>query len=195
MGLATVGDNLNYNIDRGTGEVIETHNDIIYEQRERDLQAAEKAEQEKWEREKQSPYKDFTQFNLEHTEDWIALNKKSHIATEILMFLMKNSDRYNALVCSVNVLSEALGYGRTSISNAIKILKNSGFVDIKKSGNTNVFLINKEIAWKSWGKNYRYATFGAKIIISESEQEKAAVKNTRMNVAEIKIPRGSAEGA
>ena len=180
--MATIGDN---NKDY----------DMTFEQRQRDLQTAEEVEKRKQKEAKDSPYKDFTQFNLEHTEDWIALTKKNHISTEILMFLMKNSDKYNALVCSVAVLSEALGYGKTSISNAIGVLKRSGFVDIKKSGNTNVFLINKEIAWKSWGKNYRYAAFGAKIIISESEQEKAAVKNTRMNVAEIKIPRGSPEGA
>ena len=62
MGLAAVGDNLNYNIDKDIGEVIETYNDMNYEQRERDLQIAEKAEQEKWEREKQCPYKDFTKF-------------------------------------------------------------------------------------------------------------------------------------
>lgn len=181
-----VGYDLKFNIDQETGEVLPTSNDMTYEQREKDLQATEKAEQEKRERERQSPYENFTQFNLEHTENWIALNQKSHIATEILMFLMKHSDRYNALVCSVNVLSEALGYGRTSISNAIKILKDTGFIDVKKSGNTNVFLLNKDIAWKSWGTNYKYAKFGAQIIISESEQERATVRDIRVNMTEIK---------
>lgn len=50
----------------------------------------------------------------------------------------------------------------------------------------NVYLINKEIAWKSWGTNYKYAKFGAQIIISESEQERATVKDTRINMTEIK---------
>lgn len=161
--------------------------DMTFEQRQRDLEAQENAEQEKRERDKQSPYTDFTQFNLDHTDDWIALNKKSHVATEILMFLMKNSDRYNALVCSSKVMEEAMNYSSATITRAIKILKDTGFIDVKKSGNTNVFLLNKEIAWKSWGTNYKYAKFEAKIIISESEQEKPAkVKSTRMNVAEIK---------
>lgn len=144
-------------------------------------------ELEEYRREKQSPYEDFAQFNLAHSEDWIKLNKKSHIATEILMFLMKHADRYNALVCSVNLLAEALGYGRTSITLAIKILKETGFIDIKKSGNTNVFLLNKDLVWKSWGRNYKYAEFGAKIIISESEQEKLEnTKTKHINVVELK---------
>lgn len=140
-----------------------------------------------YENEKKSPYEKFVQFNLTHTKDWIALNKKSHIATEILMFLMDHMDGHNALICSITVLSEALGYCRSAISEAIGILKSSGFVDVKKSGNTNVYLLNKDLAWKSWGKNYRYAEFEAKIIISESEQERlSGVKDTRMNMVEVK---------
>lgn len=53
----------------------------------------------------------------------------------------------------------------------------------------NVYLINKEIAWKSWGTNYKYAKFGTQIIISESEQERATVKDTRINMTEIKSNR------
>lgn len=116
--------------------------DMTFEQRQRDLDVQEKAEQEKRERERRSPYKNFAQMNLEHSKDWRLLSRQ-----------------------------EALGYGRTSISNAVKMLKDTGFVDIKKSGNVNVFLINKEIAWKSWGTNYEYAEFEAKVIIAESEQE------------------------
>lgn len=49
--------------------MLPTNNDMTYEQREKDLQATEKAEQEKYERERQSPYEHFIQWNLEHTED------------------------------------------------------------------------------------------------------------------------------
>ena len=36
----------------------------------------------------------------------------------------------------------------------------------------NVYLINKSLYWNSWGSNYAYAEFGAKIIVSSSEQDK-----------------------
>ena len=59
------------------------------------------------------------------------------------------------------------------------------FIDVKKSSTTNVYLLNKQLVWKSWGKNYKYAEFDAKVIISESEQEKPT-KTQKMNVVEIK---------
>ena len=85
---------------------------------------------------------------------------------------------------STLVLEEALGYCRASISKAVKVLKDTGFIDIKKSSTTNIYLSTKQLAWKSWGKNYKYAEFDAKVIISESEQEKPT-KSRRMNVIEI----------
>ena len=174
MGFATVGsDTMNY--------------DMTFEQRQRDIEAQEKAEQESRDRDRKSAYKNFAQMNLEHSKDWRALSRQNHVAAEILWFLIEHSDRHNALVCSSKVLEEALGYSRTTGCRATDFLKKTGFVDIKKSGNTNVFLINAEIAWKTWGNNQQYAEFSAKIIIAESEQEKMSVKDTKINMVEIKI--------
>lgn len=194
MSLTTVGDALNFNIDRATGEVIEVHNDLTFEQREADLEKAEKAQQRALKNKKESPFDNFTQMNLKHADDWIALSKKSHIAAEILWFLIKNCDRNNAVVCSSKVLEEALNYDRASIFRALKILKESQFVNIKKSGSSNVFLINRELTWKSWGKNYKYAEFGAKIIISESEQDQpVATKTKRVNMIDVAAPRSACD--
>ena len=196
MALTTVGDTLNFNIDKNTGEVIEVRNDLTFKQRENDLEKAEKAQQRALKEDKASAYNDFAQMNLKHADDWIALSKKSHIAVEILWFLIKNCDRHNALVCSSKVLEEALNYDRTSFFRALKILKESKFLDIKKSGSSNVFLINKEPTWKSWGKNQRYAEFGAKIIISESEQDQPiATKTKRVNMVDVAASRSSSEVA
>lgn len=186
MSIVSVGDNLAYNVDRNTGEVKEVHNDCTYEQREKDLQAAEEAQERAMKEYRASPYDNFAQMNLQHTKSWIALTKKDHIAAEILWFIIDKADRYNAVVCSAQVLSEALGYSRVSIHKAIKILKESGFIDIKKSGTTNVYLINRELTWKSWGSNYKYAEFGAKIIISANEQEESIdVKNKKVNMITV----------
>lgn len=73
------------------------------------------------------------------------------------------------------------------------MLREKKFIDIKKSGTANVYLLNKELVWKSRGKNYKYAEFGAKVIISESEQEKPVIKRKRMTVLTLKEdsqPRG-----
>ncbi|MEG7677078.1 hypothetical protein U2060_15165, partial [Listeria monocytogenes] len=40
-----------------------------------------------------------------------------------------------------------------------------------KSGTSNVYAVNKQIAWSSWGSNFKHGKFSANIILSESEQD------------------------
>lgn len=189
MSEAIVAPALHYNtVDPTTGEVIEHNADMTFEQRQADLKQEEEAKKQAQEREKKSPFSNFAQLNLDQTEALIKLTRISPRAAEIFLFLIDHMDGHNALVCSHTVLQEALDISRPTITRAIKVLKDTGFIDIKKSGTTNIYLINKEIVWKSWGRNYKYAEFGAKIIITGSEQEKNApkVKTTKHAVAEIK---------
>lgn len=184
-----VGDAYGYNVNKNTGEVIElagtARNDCTYEQRMEDIQAVEEAKAREIKELKASPYDDFAQMNLKHTKDWIALSRKNHTAAEILWFLISKADRYNAIVCSSKVLEEALDCSRITICRAIKVLKDNNFIDIKRTGSANVYLINKDIAWKSWGKNHRYAEFEAKVLIAESEQEEIKVKTKKINMVTI----------
>ena len=69
-------------------------------------------------------------------------------------------------------MQEKFGYSRAALSEAIKLLKEHRYIDVKKSGTSNVYLINKYLYWNSWGTNYAYAEFGANVIISASEQDK-----------------------
>ena len=187
--MPTVGQSLNYDtIEQDTGEIIEHRADVTFEQRQADLDAMQKAEENAKEREKKSPFSNFAQLNLDQTHALIQLTRKSPRAAEIFLFIVKAMDNYNALVCSYKVFEEALGMSSATVTRAIKVLKDSKFIDIKKTGTGNIYLINKELVWKSWGKNYKYAEFGAKVLISESEQEQQTeIKVKRQTVAEIKI--------
>ena len=174
-------------VEQDTGEVIEHQADITFEQRQADLDAIQKAEQDARERERKSPFSHFAQLNLDQTHALIHLTRKSPRAAEIFLFLVQRMDNYNAIVCSHTIFEEALGMSRATVARAVKVLKDSGFIDIRKSGTTNVYLINKEIVWKSWGTNYKYAEFGAKVLIAESEQEQETeIKVKRHTVVEIK---------
>lgn len=135
----------------------------LKEQEERDRKAAEEA--------KKSPYRQFLQVNQDNykAEDW--LMKTSPAAYRVLRFITQNMDNFNALICSYTVFAETLGYSRQTVCNAVKLLKEKHFIDIAKTGNTNVYLINKELYWHSYGTNYARAQFGAKIIVSADEQE------------------------
>lgn len=121
---------------------------------------------------KKSAFNNFAQLNLNYTKQFIQLMGLSPKAAQIFAFLVEHMDGYNALVCSSAVIQEALGMSRASVTRAVKVLKDNKFIDIKKTGTTNVYLINSELVWKSWGTNYKYAEFNAKVLICESEQER-----------------------
>ena len=99
-------------------------------------------------------------------------------------------DDYNAVICSYKVLQENFGVSQVTVARAIKILKEKQYIEVYKSGTSNVYAINKNIVWNSWGTNYDYAKFGANIILSESEQEKSvqakikAVKHKEITLKE-----------
>ena len=102
---------------------------------------------------KNSPFKRWTQLNNEHTAELIQLALKYPKAHAILYFLVDQMDEYNAVICSVKVLSELLNVSRQTISKNISILKEHGFIVILKSGVSNVYVINDKVYWKSWGNN------------------------------------------
>jgi len=144
---------------------------ISFEERQKQLEAEKEKDEKKLEQERNSPFSNWYQFNREHSKEVIWLAGKYPKAHQILLFLLDQMDNYNAVVCSYQVFTEALGMGRTSASTSIKILKEKGFIDVYRSGTANVYAVNKELAWSSWGTNYKYAKFSANIIISEEEQK------------------------
>lgn len=148
-----------------------------------------KENEEKETNKKKSPYQRFLQVNEEryNDEDWLIKNNPA--AYRVLRFLTKNMDNYNAVICSYATMAEILGYSRPTLSSAIKLLKEKKYIDVVRTGGSNVYLINKELYWHSYGNNYQYAEFGAKIIISSSEQDQNIEKVNNNNNKEIKIKR------
>lgn len=149
-------------------------NSMSFEEREQQLREQEESERLARKKMKDSPFSNFYQFNREHSKEMIWLATTHPKASGILLFLLDQMDNYNAVMCSYKVIQEALGMSLSSVQRSIRVLKECGFITIYKSGTSNVYAVNKNLAWSSWGTNYRYAKFEAKIIISESEQEQDA---------------------
>jgi Fe2+ or Zn2+ uptake regulation protein len=146
-------------------------NVMTFDERQKQLEEEEKRAEERRKREKQSPYRRWTQFNLERTKElmWLGLNHPK--ARAILDFLVDQMDNYNAVMCSHHVLEELLGISKATVIRAIKILKDKKFIDVLKSGQSNVYVINDTVYWKSWQNNREYSKFSANIIVALSEQE------------------------
>lgn len=156
--------------------------ELSFEERMQQLVEIERLEYEKKEREKQSPFSRWTQFNNKHTKELMKLALKYPRAHAILYFLVDQMDKYNAVICSYKVMEEVLCVTRQTISQNIKILKDHGFLVILKSGNANIYVINDKIYWKSWGTNRKFSKFPANVILGISEQEdelKINLKNVK----------------
>lgn len=129
-------------------------------------------EKKAYEDTKKSPYRNFLQVNQDNYKAEDELMRTSPPAYRLLRFIAQNMDNYNALICSYKVFQEQLGYGQATIARAVKLLKDNKFIQVAKTGTANIYLINKELYWHSYGYNYSRAEFGAKIIISSEEQDK-----------------------
>ncbi|WP_015059961.1 MULTISPECIES: replication/maintenance protein RepL [unclassified Staphylococcus] len=147
-------------------------NSMSFEERKIQMEKEEEIEKEIRKRDKNSPYKRWIQLNKDayKAEDW--LMAKSPIAYRIFKFLINNMDSYNAVMCSYKVLEEQFEVSTSTVTRAVKLLKDKQYIDVYKSGTSNVYAVNKQIAWNSWGSNFKHGKFSANVILSESEQDK-----------------------
>jgi DNA-binding transcriptional ArsR family regulator len=144
---------------------------LTFEERTQQLKEEERRQEAEKQREKNSPFSRWTQFNNEHTRELMWLTLKHPKAHAILLFLIDQMDNYNAVMCSYRVLEEVINVGQATIARNIKVLKDNGFIAVLKSGTSNVYAVNHEIYWKSWGNNRKYSKFPANIVLTLSEQE------------------------
>ena len=133
---------------------------------------------------RRGPYKKWLQVNNSSeaydAEDWLIENSPS--AYRVLRFLTSNMDHYNAVICSYKVMQEKLNYSRTTIADAVRLLKECKYISVARTGGANIYMINKELYWNSWGSNYAYAEFGAKVVISSSEQDEETKKEIKTKI-------------
>lgn len=165
-------------------------NVMTFKEREAELEALKKKEQEEERRKKNSPFKHFLQVNKDTYKLEDKLMKENPLAYRIWRFLANNMDSYNAVMVSYVVLGELFEVSRTTLYRAIKVLEEGNYVSIHKSGTSNIYSLNDNMVWNSWGKNKQYSSFTANVIISESEQTdkiKKDIKLKKQKHTELKI--------
>ena len=134
----------------------------------------------------------FVQVSRGYLAQMRKLARKSPVANEILLYLVENMGRTtNAVVCSYKTLQEETSLSRTSVANAIKLLKEENWIDAIKIGNATAYCVNERVFWQAGRNQRKYAIFSATVIASASEQEsdyhkKAATKLTHIPFIEHK---------
>ena len=147
------------------------HNQISFERRAKELEEEKREEQADLIRQRNSPFDTFYQVNKKNSAHLRKCLEENPQALKILLFLFDHMDHYNAVMCSYTVFSEVLGISSATITRSIKYLKDNGFIYIYKSGTSNVYVANNDLAWNSWGTNVKYCKFPTNIVLSSSEQE------------------------
>ncbi|MGG0043889.1 helix-turn-helix transcriptional regulator, partial [Bacillus tropicus] len=70
------------------------------------------------------------------------------VAGQLYMFFIENMDvNSNSIMVSHKILEEVTGKSRTTIFRAVSCLEENGLIAIGKVGNTNVYILNPEVAW------------------------------------------------
>lgn len=100
---------------------------------------------------------------------WLIANHPT--ASELLFFLMEHMDHYNALAASTKVLEERLGRSRSTISRAVKVLKDNGYIGVLKIGTANVYVVQPDLAWTSWNNKKEYCKFTGNMLVSRKENQ------------------------
>lgn len=144
---------------------------MSFKAREAELKAEEAELKNKQKKEKNSPFSEFAQLNLKNTDYIISLNKQNPNAVNILLFMFENMNGLNAMSCSYKVFMERFQLSRSTVSRAIAELKEHGFIYTAKNGTSNIYHINSNLVWKSWGKNTKYCEFPVNVVLSLSEQD------------------------
>ena len=88
---------------------------------------------------------------------------------QLFMLLCKHMDGSNALCVSNVALSEILNTTTRTVQRAVKYLKDNGWLCILKSGTSNVYIVNPDVAWTSYGNQKQYCKFQANVLLSSSE--------------------------
>jgi hypothetical protein len=113
----------------------------------------------------------FIQFYMDNIDLVTEMVGENPTAAKIFLWLTKHMDKRGALVVSQQALADALGLHRNTVGNCTSYLKEKKALAVFKSGSTNVYAVNAQIAWKSDVPSKEYAWFDAKVYISKAEQD------------------------
>ena len=109
------------------------------------------------------------QFEKKGLQELQRLALRAPMAMGVLLYLVNNMGRSNALAVSQGAMSKKLGISVRAVAGAVATSQNHNFIEVVKVGNMNVYRINSRVAWQG-KRGERFAAFNAEILAFESEQ-------------------------
>lgn len=108
-------------------------------------------------------------------EAWAALISRQPRAAALLHLIVANMNRRGALVASQSTLGELMGVSVATVKRALNVLASENWIEVvrvgSERGGVNAYVVNRRVAWADKRENQRFASFDARILVSEAEQE------------------------
>lgn len=99
------------------------------------------------------------------------LTLEAPAAAAVLWILLERCNDRNALIASTRTLCQIVGRSRATVTRALTMLRDRNYIEVLKTGNTNVLVINKRVAWSTDTRlRLKLAVFDARVIVSADEQ-------------------------
>ncbi|KXY02331.1 MULTISPECIES: replication/maintenance protein RepL [Bacillus] len=112
------------------------------------------------------------------------------VAGQLYMFFMENMDvSSNSIMVSHKILEEVTGKSRTTIFRAVSCLEENGLIAIGKVGNTNVYILNPEVAWATSRDKKDFVNFKGNILLGREENEELFKKFERAKYTKTNVMR------
>jgi hypothetical protein len=132
----------------------------------------------------------FVQLYIDKLDLIVQMTNENPNALKVFIWIIKHMDRRNALVVSQTALAEAFGVSDRWIRYSIAYLKEKKALSVLKSGSTNIYAVNAQIAWKATANGKKHALFDAAVYISSAEQENNIFFDTNLVCHAVKRTKG-----
>ena len=160
-------------------------NHRTFDERKREIRNEDEAEVKRREDEKKN--KNFVMMFRDHMPEMRWLMQKNGTAASMLNFIMEHMDSKNALMCSYEVFMDYFGISKDTVRRYIKLLYDNGFIDILKSGTSNVYIVNQEVVWNSWNNQKQYCAFDGKILVSRTENKDYEYRSQHEKFKQLRV--------
>ena len=129
---------------------------------------------------------DFTMVTRGYWSDLRNLARRMPAAFEVLTLITERMSKSNALVISQATLCELLGYGRTTIHKAVRLLEDEKWLQVVKVGTANAYVVNSKVMWRDHSGK-RFGSFFAEVVVSESEQSRTVEEMEGMEIRHLPV--------
>jgi len=113
----------------------------------------------------------FTQVDVKAGWDAISnLYQKNPTAGAIFIEMTKYMDASNGLIVSMAALGARVGKTRQTVAKACKFLKENKYIQVYKTGSSNVYVLNANIVWKDKHHKRVEAELYCNVLLNLNEQ-------------------------